>query len=81
MSTTTNSPFPPTSTQIGGAMSGTINNISCAGPITATIFSAAGTALWSINSPTPINQAVSIPFSGGVPTITQKTGSSITLSY
>lgn len=73
--------FPPGTSQIGDEPSGTISLITCAGPVTATIFSAAGVALMSISSPIAVDMPVDISYSGGPPTIKQTTPSSISISY
>lgn len=77
---TTNAPFPPFSTQIGDEQSGTISNISCVGPCTAVVYSAAGVALHSINAQQSVNEAVSISYSGGPAYVVQKTPGSISIS-
>jgi len=77
----TNVPFPPGNTQVSEAPSGTITNISCPGPVTATVYSAAGVVLLAISSPIAINMPVSIAFTGGPAYVKQSTPSSITLSF
>ena len=77
---TTYSVSPPTSQVVGEDPSGTITNIACGGPCDCTITTAAGATLMSIRSPGPINMPVSLAFTGGAPTVTQRTDSSITLT-
>jgi hypothetical protein len=73
-------PFPPATNQVGIDPSGTISNISCNGPCQATIYSAAGTVLMAINISEAFSMPVSLAYSGGVPTITQQTASSINVT-
>lgn len=77
----TNAPYPPTTTQISESLTGTVTNIACAGPCKATVYSAAGTPLLSVNTPGGINQALNLSFLGGPAYITQQTPSSITVTY
>lgn len=82
--TITNASFPPCTTQVGNEESGTITGISCAGPCTATLYSATGVVLYSISTQlgqTGDNAAVSIAYSGGPPYVKQSTPSSITFTY
>ncbi|KPD18019.1 hypothetical protein ADM96_15685 [Burkholderia sp. ST111] len=72
---------PPRTTPISNSLTGTVTNIACAGPCKATIYSAAGVALYSVSSANSVNDAVSIAWTGGPPYITQQTPSSITVSY
>lgn len=77
----TNVPFPSgTTTGMGENGAGTITNIACGGPCTASVFTAAGVLLMSISSATPINMPVNLPFTGGGPTVVQKTPSSVVLT-
>ncbi|SAL55639.1 hypothetical protein AWB69_05977 [Caballeronia udeis] len=78
---TTNAPYPPATTQIGDSQNGTLTGISCDGPCVCTIYSAAGVALHSISSQLDVNEALSIAFTGGPPTITQNTPSAINVSF
>lgn len=77
----TNAPFPPATTQVGNSPTGTITNLSCAGPCACTIYSAAGVALHSVNSQKGISEALSLSWTGGPPTIVQQTPSSITVTF
>lgn len=79
--TVTNAPFPPASTQVGDSENGTITGISCAGPCTCTLYSAAGVALHSISSQRGVNEAVSIAFTGGGPYVQQSTPSAVSLTF
>jgi hypothetical protein len=80
-SVTTQGNYPPTTTQISNSRTGTITGVSCSQACTATIYSAAGVALYSVSSADSVNDALSIAWTGGPPYITQQTPSSITVSY
>jgi hypothetical protein len=77
---TARAPFPPVSQAVGVSASGTITNIACNGPCTASIYSASGSLLWSVSSQAPINTPVSLAFSGGAPVVKQTTPSDIVVT-
>ncbi|WP_434109248.1 hypothetical protein [Paraburkholderia caffeinilytica] len=72
--------FPPQTKAVGDIPSGTITNIACGGPCVGALYSGAGTLLANFNNAEAFSMPVSYAFSGGRPSVTLQTPSSVTFT-